>query len=331
MEKDLTLLIPMYNKAPYIERMVKSLSEQTYLDRTKIIVCDDKSTDNSIEILKHSAEKYNVPMILMMNQENLGLSRTIRRLYRKIETDFWTVLDPDDYYVHSERLSRAVEFLKANPDFAEHVCNCYWQTKDGVGESFTMKKEKVFFEKYSQINVFAQTSSATFRNFWNDEILSYIDKAVGNQRFSFAQEDGFRNFAAVHYGKICFDNFIGSFYTKQETGIWSTISDFEQTLLSIQCSLEQAKMSNEFFHNDDSTMFCLRLSANAYFKAIDTLHDMMNNLTLSDFRTTRYVVGVCRLDGDDINAVFRFLVEKSKALRALDVVRVRKKNIKKDP
>ena len=130
----------MYNKAPYIDRCVKSLSEQTYLDRTKIIVCDDKSTDDSVEILKHSAEKYNVPMVLMMNQENLGLSRTIQILYRKIETDFWTVLDPDDYYVHSERLSRAVEFLKANPDFAEHVCNCYWQTKDGVGESFTMKK-----------------------------------------------------------------------------------------------------------------------------------------------------------------------------------------------
>ena len=326
MEKDLTLLMPMYNKAPYIDRCVKSLSEQTYLDRTKIIVCDDKSTDNSIEILKQSAEKYRVPMILMMNRENLGLSRTIRNLYRKLDTDFWAVLDPDDYYIHPERLSRAVEFLKANPDFSMHACNCYWQKKEGIALGFNPNVDKIVFEKYSEMNLFAQTSSATFRNFWNDEILSYIEQFVGNQRFSVAQGDTFRNFVAIHYGKIYYDNFIGSFYTFQESGIWSTLSDFEHGLMSIQSNLDLAKFARDFFHDTDSTMLFIRLSAHAYFKAIDTLHTMMNDLMSMDLHMKRYAVGICKLDGTDIDSVFRFLIEKSKELRALGVARVIKKS-----
>ena len=321
MQKDLTLLMPMYNKAPYIDRCVKSLSEQTYLDRTKIIVCDDKSTDNSIEILKQSAEKYRVPMILMMNQENLGLSRTIRNLYRKIETDFWTVLDPDDYYIHPERLSRAVKFLKANPDFSMHACNCYWQKKDGIALGFSPNVDKIVFEKYSELNPFAQTSSATFRNFWNDEILNYIEQIVGNRKFSFAEADGFRNFAAIHYGKVCYDNFVGSFYTRQETGIWSTLPDFEIVLMSIQGNLEKANFARDFFHDTESALFCLRLSAYAYFNAIDTLHELMNDLTLSDFQMTRYAAVICKIEGTDIDSVFRFLIEKSKELRSFGAAR----------
>ena len=53
-EQNLTLLIPMYNKSKYIERMVKSLSMQTYLPKTEIIVLDDGSTDGSGKICDDS-------------------------------------------------------------------------------------------------------------------------------------------------------------------------------------------------------------------------------------------------------------------------------------
>ena len=322
-KKDLTLLIPMYNKAPYIERCVKSISEQTYLDRTKIIVIDDKSTYNSVEILKQAANKYRVPMTLFVNEENLGLSRNIRRLYRMIETDFWTVLDPDDYYVHPERLSRAVEFLRVNPDFSMHACNCYWQRKDeDLQPAFTSNGEKAFFKKYSEMEFF-QTSSATFRNFWNDEILRYIEQTTGNQRSSFTQGDGFRNFVAIHYGKVCFDNFIGSFYTNQESGIWSNLTEFDQILLRINSNLKLCDMARDFFHNYETAEICLKQSAISYFIAVDSLHDMMNKLSLHEFEAKKYIVESLNLRSANVLSVMQYLLEHENFFKSLKIQRMK--------
>ena len=144
----------MYNKAPYIERMVKSLSEQTYLDRTEIIVVDDCSTDGSFEILKSAAEKFEIPMTVYFNEMNLGFFKNLPHCYRFVKTPFWAILDPDDYYIDPQRLERAVKFLKSHPDHSAHCCAVYF-SKSNDEISIDKIPSKADYESYSA-NLYAE-------------------------------------------------------------------------------------------------------------------------------------------------------------------------------
>lgn len=52
-----SVIVPVYNVAPYVERCAKSLFEQTLKD-IEIIFVDDCSPDNSIELVKKLADNY---------------------------------------------------------------------------------------------------------------------------------------------------------------------------------------------------------------------------------------------------------------------------------
>ena len=71
MNEKLTVIIPNYNKERFVKQCVESVLCQTY-SPIDIIVVDDKSTDNSGEILKELAGKNaNVKLILL--DENAGV------------------------------------------------------------------------------------------------------------------------------------------------------------------------------------------------------------------------------------------------------------------
>ena len=95
--------MPIHNKAPYIRDWASGLLKQTCLDKMKILVIDDGSTDESLELTKKYITKYNLPTKLIQNGENLGLMQTIRTVYRKIDTKCFTVLDVDDHYLSPKK------------------------------------------------------------------------------------------------------------------------------------------------------------------------------------------------------------------------------------
>jgi len=53
----ITVIVPVYNVAAYIERCAVSLFQQT-LDSLEILFVDDCSPDNSVEIIKDTLKKY---------------------------------------------------------------------------------------------------------------------------------------------------------------------------------------------------------------------------------------------------------------------------------
>jgi glycosyltransferase EpsH len=67
-----SIIIPVYNKEPFIQYTLDSALEQTYLN-IEIILINDGSTDGSLEILKKYSEKY-PEKITLIDQENQGVS-----------------------------------------------------------------------------------------------------------------------------------------------------------------------------------------------------------------------------------------------------------------
>ena len=92
-----SIIIPVYNVAPYIKRCLDSVVAQTFQDIECILV-DDCGTDNSVEIVQQYIKNYQgqIQFKVIHHEKNLGLSGA-RNTGIKVATGEWLYfLDGDD-------------------------------------------------------------------------------------------------------------------------------------------------------------------------------------------------------------------------------------------
>ena len=92
-----SIIIPVYNVAPYIKRCLDSVVAQTFQDIECILV-DDCGTDNSVEIVRQYIESYQgqIQFKFIHHKENLGQSAA-RNTGIQVATGEWLYfLDSDD-------------------------------------------------------------------------------------------------------------------------------------------------------------------------------------------------------------------------------------------
>ena len=86
-----SVVIPLYNKAHYIESTIRSVLRQTCQD-FELIVVDDGSGDNSLEL----ARKYESDRVRVIAQENQGVSVARNTGIENARGKFIAFLDADD-------------------------------------------------------------------------------------------------------------------------------------------------------------------------------------------------------------------------------------------
>ncbi len=90
-----SVIVPCYNVAPYLERCLDSLLGQTLRD-IEIICIDDKSTDNSLEILNKYAEQ-DKRITVIAHEQNSGVSTARNNGMAAAKGEYIGFVDPDDY------------------------------------------------------------------------------------------------------------------------------------------------------------------------------------------------------------------------------------------
>ena len=96
MEKQakISVIVPVYNASDYIEKCVESISTQS-VKELQIILVDDGSTDNSLEICKR-LEKMD-ERIFLIHQENSGASAARNEGMRYAKAEWVMFVDSDDW------------------------------------------------------------------------------------------------------------------------------------------------------------------------------------------------------------------------------------------
>ena len=107
---DISVIIPLYNKASSIERTLRSVLGQRVLPR-EVIVVDDGSTDDSASIV----ERIDSPLVRLLRQENRGVSAARNRAMAEASGRWVALLDGDDCW-EEDYLLNVEHLIAAHPD-----------------------------------------------------------------------------------------------------------------------------------------------------------------------------------------------------------------------
>lgn len=141
-----SVIIPLYNKAPYIRKALESVLAQTYTDYELIIV-DDGSTDGSFTIAKQFIDErlkikgtedevkgkenngaetngYKLSPInyKLIRQANSGVSAARNAGVAQAHAEYIAFLDADDWW-ESTYLEHMAQLIKDYPDAGLYACN----------------------------------------------------------------------------------------------------------------------------------------------------------------------------------------------------------------
>lgn len=127
----ISVIIPCYNVAPWVERCLDSILNQTLQD-VEVICIDDKSTDETALILKKiAANDSRVKLVLLEKNSGAGAARNSG--LKIAAGEYISFLDPDDYIDLDfyEKL-----YFKAKEEKTDIVKACLWQTNKNEPEHY---------------------------------------------------------------------------------------------------------------------------------------------------------------------------------------------------
>lgn len=137
--KKVTIIMGAYNAASSVGRAIDSIIRQTYKDWI-LLICDDGSIDNTLEILEVYREKHPNQIKVFINKENMGLTYTLNRLIREVETEYTARMDADDV-CSEDRLHMQMEFLEHHKEYAMAGTSINKYDENGIYETKIYKEK----------------------------------------------------------------------------------------------------------------------------------------------------------------------------------------------
>ena len=252
-----SVIIPNYNHAPFLKQRIESVLSQTSTD-FEIILLDDNSTDNSLEILNEYRSNKKVSH-LILNKENTGsLTSQWKKGIELAKGDWIWIAESDDlaspYFL--EEFSKMIE---ANPTAGLFYCDSLVadRTPEKIIGKFATRKNELFstqkwstpycrkgIEEINECLKYDSTVNNMSAVIFKKELTTLILKGAGS----------FQYFADWYlYIKLCFETNIC--YTPKTL---NTYRVHPKSLLNASTSLtiskkEYFEILRLLYHNDKVT------------------------------------------------------------------------------
>jgi glycosyltransferase involved in cell wall biosynthesis len=107
-----SVILPAYNCATYIEEAMRSILDQTMRD-FELLVIDDGSTDNTLAVVQRVAAEDG--RVRIISRPNTGLSKALNEAITAAKAPLVARMDADDVSL-PRRLERQLEYMRAHPE-----------------------------------------------------------------------------------------------------------------------------------------------------------------------------------------------------------------------
>lgn len=184
----LSVALCTYNGSQYLQDQLGSIAAQTRCP-DELVIVDDCSTDNTVNIVTNFKRKASYPVHLIINEINLGVTQNFAKAISCCSGEIIVLSDQDDVW-HPEKLQRIMaEFSKSNriglvfsdaelvdEDLRSLRC-CLWER---VGFNHAKQLQAIRSNLFKMLLTKNYVTGATlaFRSHFRDEILPMPDSFV---------------------------------------------------------------------------------------------------------------------------------------------------------
>jgi len=124
----ISVIVPAYNSSDYIRQCIDSLQVQRFTD-FEVIVVNDGSTDDTLEIVRELQEKDS--RIILINQANQGQGTARNNGLNKACGDTVLFLDADDYYAEDTLEIMYTALINSKCEVAVFNGKAFYESNDG--------------------------------------------------------------------------------------------------------------------------------------------------------------------------------------------------------
>lgn len=193
MESRVTILMSTYNGEEYLKEQLNSLLNQTYKN-IEILIRDDGSTDNTLEILKKYSESYD--NISFYTGKNLKPAKSFLDLIKKAEkSKYYAFSDQDDVW-DKDKIEIAIKMLEKE-DY--NLPKLYFSNTKLVDKNLNELKNirKIYKDKLNIGNALIENVATGCTVVFNDKLIELL------KRINFDDiENGFMHDSLAY--RICF-------------------------------------------------------------------------------------------------------------------------------
>jgi Glycosyl transferase family 2 len=102
-----------YNGEPFLRQQLESIQQQTRLP-DELVVCDDRSTDQTLAIVREFAATVSFPVVIVQNAQTLGSTKNFEQAILLCAGDLIALSDQDDIW-YPNRIERSEQEFLAYP------------------------------------------------------------------------------------------------------------------------------------------------------------------------------------------------------------------------
>lgn len=111
----ISVVMGVYNSEKTVRAAIESIISQSYKN-WEFIICDDKSSDSSFEIIQEYASQ-DSRIIALRNEKNVGCNIVLNRCIEQAKGEYIAIMDSDDIS-HPLRLEKELNILANNPQYS---------------------------------------------------------------------------------------------------------------------------------------------------------------------------------------------------------------------
>lgn len=249
-----SIVVTSYNHEKYIEQCLEAVLAQKGDFEMEIILGDDCSIDGTGQILDGYIKKYPNIIQKLHHEENLGITKNLKRCLDACTGKYITICEGDDYWTSDGKIQRQMQLLETHPEYSMcfSALTLYYEQEGKStlhNDQVKFPRDELTIEDLIAVNYIGNFSCCMYR-------ASVVHK-LPDRLFKMFTVDWMFNMACSEMGKIGFIREPLSVYRIHAKGAWAGKTDIAQ----ISGIIERIKDYNQYFQCRYDDLFEKKLIA----------------------------------------------------------------------
>ncbi len=261
----ISFLVTFYNQEEFVKNNIESILAIEKDFDWEILIGDDGSTDNTVELVNKYISIYpnNIKLFVMPRELNKKYDSILRASANRLNLlnnstgNYFCVVDGDDWYCDKSFVKEAINILEKNKELSLCAFNfkrC-WENNEEL--NITNLKEGINNPEEYIKAPYTHAAACVLRQVYDKERISFM------QKFGYFDDNDIV-LSSLNYGKLYYIEKVVYSYRQTGTSIWTSLDEFEHKVINA-------------FHYDILKEYCNKYSEAVIKRQFDALYFVWQN------------------------------------------------------